>query len=1435
MEVREGRVLVPHMGSRAYFADQCTAGTYNRTQYVAWNLLGKTLRYTIDIAGAGCGCNAALYLVSMRQNERPSTCDDYYCDANHVCGIACAEIDIQEANLYAWHSTLHASSDHNGVGAGFGGGDGWNGPRDFTAHQYSPGGQCIDTSRPFEVAASFPINSEGAFQGMEVTLTQQGRTCPLNVKVNAYAGLAELSRALAAGMTPVISYWSSDNMLWMDGKGSDGQGPCARDSAAACTGAVKFYDISLSSIGAEAGAARPRPKMLLGLQPAGTGTERRGSATCPGSFELRGYGRVSLVGAKWNVPGQPAGPVEISTNSAIVPHLKGRAYFGDSCVPEVYNNEHYVGLGLLGQVLRYTTDMSGAGCGCNAALYLVSMKQNSRASGCDDHYCDANNVCGESCAEIDIQEANQYAWHSTLHTAQDHGGLGVGYGGGTSWNGPRNFDARQYGPGAACIDTSKPFQVAASFPLSAQGILQAVEIVLSQEGHACPLHVKLQGYKGMRELSESLAAGMTPVVSYWSADDMTWMDGRGVDGQGPCSSDNAGACASSVKFYNFSVTSIENYVQPNLVSLPRTPSTAPTNKILADVACPGSFNVAGYGQVWLVPTGWHNDGARVAVTPRSVLVPRMGGRAYFAKDCNAGTYDHNQYLALNLLGKVMKYTIDISGAGCGCNAAFYLVSMHQNSQPSSCHDYYCDANNVCGVSCAEIDIQEANQFSWHSTLHSAHDRSGKGAGFGGGNGWDGPRDFTGKQYSPGGTCIDTRKPFEVAVSFPVDASGALQAMVVLLSQDGRSCPLTLRVDAYINMRELSQALAAGMTPVVSYWSSNDMLWMDGPGSDGRGPCVRDVAAECVDSVKFYNFSISNIADSEFGGHTHDKKDGFLASHTIRAMEATSRCAHVGEPCTSTPCCDTFGVKCRQVNVWYAQCELQKTAANDQRDNVSQGHAETATGAVSSGGATCPGRFQMKGYGAVSLIPTGWHATGAKVEVNQNGALIPHMGGRAYFADRCTPGVYDHRQYLGLNLLGKTIRYTTDISGSGCGCNAALYLVSMRQNSHASTCHDYYCDANSVCNVSCAEVDIQEANQFAWHSTLHSSHDRSGTGGGFGGGDGWNGPRDFTSEQYSPGGSCIDTSKPFQVSASFPVDALGTLQAMEVSLSQNGSPCSLAVRVNSYDNMAELSQALAAGMTPVVSYWSTDSMLWMDGAGTDGKGPCARDAASSCPDTAKFYGFSVSSIVDAVPETRSPQHQHSTIGPAAGNATRCAHVEEDCASIPCCSMPSVHCQQSNGNLRCKLQATVIADRGQAPAGSTLPVPTAVAASSVGDDIWKQSAAWLVMALFVVALLTMPSFRRFCTSVVASMGSVGNSVSSSLATVKGKLQAAGRKAGTSTVLSLAASPEARLRPRSRSLQPSAEALDGSPSRLRWPSGAREFSPAVAPSPARWPLVR
>jgi len=286
--------------------------------------------------------------------------------------------------------------------------------------------------------------------------------------------------------------------------------------------------------------------------------------------------------------------------------------------------------------------------------------------------------------------------------------------------------------------------------------------------------------------------------------------------------------------------------------------------------CAGTLNIQGMGSVIPAVTQVNTPGresAEVEVIGGATVVPRLGGRAYFSDTCNENAYTNTQYTGLALLGKTLRYTADLSGTGCGCNAAFYLVSMRQNTQPGSCNDdYYCDANSVCGVRCAELDLQEANMYAWHTTLHTADDSSGKGGGYGGGGGWEGPRDFTSGQYSPGGLCIDTTMPFQVAASFPVDAAGVLTAVEVTLSQAGKSCPLTISISDY-SMAEIGDALAQGMTPVVSYWAADDMLWLDGQGADRQGGCASDHKDACPDTVRFHDFSVFDIGGDYWSSPT----------------------------------------------------------------------------------------------------------------------------------------------------------------------------------------------------------------------------------------------------------------------------------------------------------------------------------------------------------------------------------------------------------------------------------------------------------------------------------------------------------------------------------------------------------------------------------------
>ena len=115
-------------------------------------------------------------------------------------------------------------------------GDSWKHPEDGVEQNINvqDKGKGVE---PLRVAVSFPSGASCHMTGMHMTLsqTQSGhQDCQLNLDVNGYSGAPELTEALRARMTPVVSYWSSADMLWMAGKGQDGQGPCAEDAEKNC-------------------------------------------------------------------------------------------------------------------------------------------------------------------------------------------------------------------------------------------------------------------------------------------------------------------------------------------------------------------------------------------------------------------------------------------------------------------------------------------------------------------------------------------------------------------------------------------------------------------------------------------------------------------------------------------------------------------------------------------------------------------------------------------------------------------------------------------------------------------------------------------------------------------------------------------------------------------------------------------------------------------------------------------------------------------------------------------------------------------------------------------------------------------------------------------------------------------------------------------------
>ena len=159
----------------------------------------------------------------------------------------------------------------------------------------------------------------------------------------------------------------------------------------------------------------------------------------------------------------------------------GRVYLADYC-GEHPQPEHYAAVPLVGRTLSVTVDLSAATCGCVAAFYLSYLRSAPAPGLCSgDWYCDANAICGTNCAEIDIFEANQHAFHAALHEATDTAGVIGGIGGSAA-----GLERDDFGPQShATIVTSRPFRVHAFFePIEGGEWFQGLIITLEQEGRS---------------------------------------------------------------------------------------------------------------------------------------------------------------------------------------------------------------------------------------------------------------------------------------------------------------------------------------------------------------------------------------------------------------------------------------------------------------------------------------------------------------------------------------------------------------------------------------------------------------------------------------------------------------------------------------------------------------------------------------------------------------------------------------------------------------------------------------------------------------------------------------------------------------------------------------------------------------------------------------
>ena len=240
--------------------------------------------------------------------------------------------------------------------------------------------------------------------------------------------------------------------------------------------------------------------------------------------------------------------------------------------------------------------------------------------------------------------------------------------------------------------------------------------------------------------------------------------------------------------------------------------------------CLGPFFIDGDdAPAYLVSSPANTGGA--TLTGSSIEL-HHNSRFYLARECRLAP---DAYASWSLVGRRLSFTADLNGAGCACNTAVYLTSLPQNTLPGTCHgDYYCDATSICGVSCAEVDLMEANTKAFHATAHIPTDPGGSGGGIGGTQ-YGSPIRNTLHQYGEGyHRGIDTRHPYQVSIEFQPDAtSGLLSDIVVSLSQLGGGTATTFSMARPGYAPYMHQPLSDGMTLVLAYWSSNDLEWLQG--------------------------------------------------------------------------------------------------------------------------------------------------------------------------------------------------------------------------------------------------------------------------------------------------------------------------------------------------------------------------------------------------------------------------------------------------------------------------------------------------------------------------------------------------------------------------------------------------------------------------------
>ena len=198
------------------------------------------------------------------------------------------------------------------------------------------------------------------------------------------------------------------------------------------------------------------------------------------------------------------------------------------------------------------------------------------------------------------------------------------------------------------------------------------------------------------------------------------------------------------------------------------------------------------------------------------------------------TYDPDMFVKYNLEGATVSFTADYSGLSCSCNGAFYFVTMpaldsNGDATGGEYGNYYCDANDVNGEWCWEMDVMEANMYTSATTPHKCYQTPGSvtyscdTAGCPTNCYYDNNSGFC-----PSSSCvINTKNSFDFSIEF-----GSSQYSVTM-SQNGENFNFDACTSSSYHydsnyISDMNTALSYGMTLVLSSWGStySTMSWLD---------------------------------------------------------------------------------------------------------------------------------------------------------------------------------------------------------------------------------------------------------------------------------------------------------------------------------------------------------------------------------------------------------------------------------------------------------------------------------------------------------------------------------------------------------------------------------------------------------------------------------